>query len=156
MQSASFLLFVDCLALPFFSTLSHKAKDFQKKVTEHKVCAFTFSTNFVWNIPHSKNAARYYHKCPQVSFWSTRYSYQILLNLESFQQIFKKFSNLKFLSSGYRVVPYGRTNGRTDRQTDLTKLIVAFRNFANSTKKTLRASMCCQRGTYSTKKIRYF
>jgi hypothetical protein len=28
-----------------------------------------------------------------------------------------------------------RTDGRTDRQTDLTKLLVTFRNFANEPKK---------------------
>ena len=41
-------------------------------------------------------------------------------------QIFEKYSNIKFHenpSSGSRVVPWGRT----DRQTDMTKLIVAFR-----------------------------
>jgi hypothetical protein len=35
-------------------------------------------------------------------------------------------------SSGSRVVLRGRTDGWTDRQTDMTKLIVAFRNFANA------------------------
>jgi hypothetical protein len=38
-------------------------------------------------------------------------------------------------SSGSRVVPRGRT--QTDRQTDMTKLIVAFRNFPNA--KSLKA-----------------
>jgi hypothetical protein len=32
------------------------------------------------------------------------------------------------LSSGSRVVPYGQTDGRTD----MTRLIVAFRNFADA------------------------
>jgi len=44
-------------------------------------------------------------------------------------QIFEKSSNIKFYenpSSGSRVVPCGRT----DRQIYITKLIVAFRNFA--------------------------
>jgi len=31
-----------------------------------------------------------------------------------------------------------QTNGRKDRQTDMTKLIVAFRNFANASKMTVR------------------
>ena len=31
----------------------------------------------------------------------------------------------------------GRTGGQTDRQTDMTKLIVAFRNFANVPKKDI-------------------
>ena len=45
----------------------------------------------------------------------------------------KKISNVKFHqnpSSGIRVVPCGWT----DRQTDMTKLAVAFRNFANAPK----------------------
>jgi hypothetical protein len=43
--------------------------------------------------------------------------------------MFEKVSNIKFhqnASSGSWVVPYG--------QTDMTKLIVAFRNFANAPK----------------------
>ena len=46
------------------------------------------------------------------------------------QLIFKESSNSKFhqnLSSGSRVVPCGRTDRQTDRQTDM-KLIVAVRN----------------------------
>jgi hypothetical protein len=35
-------------------------------------------------------------------------------------------------SSGSRVVPCRRTDGRTDRQTDITKLRVPFRNFPNA------------------------
>jgi len=43
-------------------------------------------------------------------------------------QIFETHSNIKFhgnLSSGSRVVPWGRTVG----QTDTTKITIAFRNF---------------------------
>jgi hypothetical protein len=50
----------------------------------------------------------------------------ILMKLEFSGQIFEKYSNLEFNEnppSGSRVVPYG--------QTDMTKRIVAFRNFAN-------------------------
>jgi hypothetical protein len=48
---------------------------------------------------------------------STRYSCQILMNYEFFQQIFEKCSNIKFNenpSSGNRVVQ----RERTDRQVD--------------------------------------
>jgi len=46
-------------------------------------------------------------------------------------QIFEKYSNIKFHenpSSGSRVFPCGKTGGRTE--TDMTKQIVVFRNFA--------------------------
>ena len=48
------------------------------------------------------------------------------------QQFFEKYSDTKFcenLSNEGRVVPCGRT----DRQTDMTMVIVAFRSFANPT-----------------------
>jgi len=57
---------------------------------------------------------------------STRYSFQILGKLEFSRQSFKKCSNTKFHEnpfSGNRDVQCGRT--------DMTKLIAAFRNFAN-------------------------
>jgi hypothetical protein len=53
------------------------------------------------------------------------------MKLEFSLQIFEKFSNIKFHenpSIGSRVVPCGRTDG----QADMTKLIAAFRNFANA------------------------
>jgi hypothetical protein len=56
------------------------------------------------------------------------------IKLEFSQQSFEKYSNIKLhknLASRSRVVP----RGQTDRQTDMTKLIVAFRNFAKTPKK---------------------
>ena len=55
------------------------------------------------------------------------------IKLEFYQQIFEKYSNIKFHenpSSENRVVPCGQT----DRRTDMTKLIVDFRNFENAPK----------------------
>ena len=61
--------------------------------------------------------------------------------LEFFRQIFEKYSNIKFHENpfiGSRVVPGGRMDKRKGgQQTDMTKLIVAFPNFADEPKKWL-------------------
>ena len=52
-------------------------------------------------------------------------------------QIFEKYWSIKFhenLCSGSLVVLCGWMGGQTDRQTDMTKLIVAFSNLMNSPK----------------------
>ena len=57
------------------------------------------------------------------------------MKLEFYRQIFGRVSSIKFylnLSGGSRVVPCGRTDGWTDGQTDMTKLIIAFCNFMNA------------------------
>jgi len=101
-----------------------------------KTCVLVCFTNFVLNISRStKNSARYYYKCRNIFTWTADYSCQILNKLEFSLQVFEKFSNTKFqenLSSGSRVVPDGRT--------DMTKLTVAFRNFANAPKNVVCAT----------------
>ena len=61
--------------------------------------------------------------------YSTRYFCRILMTFEFSRQIFeKKNSNIKFHqnpSNGSLDVSYGQT----ERDTDMTKLIVAFRSF---------------------------
>jgi hypothetical protein len=58
---------VTCLAIPYFSTLSHKRHDFRKEKILNIKCVFTFYTTFIGNISHSKlNSARYCHKCTLV------------------------------------------------------------------------------------------
>jgi hypothetical protein len=62
-------------------------------------------------------------------------SFQILVKLDFFRHIFEKFSHNNF----HEIRAMGaelsmRTNGRTDGQRGMTKLIVAFRNFSNAPK----------------------
>ena len=61
-------------------------------------------------------------------YWS---SCTVLLFLSDLNE---KTSNIEFYenpSSGNRVVPWGQRDEQTNKRSDTTKLIVAFRNFAN-------------------------
>jgi hypothetical protein len=97
------------------------------------MCVLIFSTTFVWNISHSKKKwARYNYKRLWYSC-KVSDSCQILVKLELSRQTFEKYLHIKFNENqtrGSRVVPCGLIDGRTD----MTKLIVAFRNFANAPK----------------------
>jgi len=74
---------VVCLALPYFSTSSHKRHDFWKKVIAHKECVLISSTAVACSFSHSrKNSASYFHKCTHVIMQSTRYSCQILMKVQ--------------------------------------------------------------------------
>jgi hypothetical protein len=119
---------VACLAVQYFSTLSHKRHDFQKNVIEHKMCVLSFSTTFVWNTSHSrKNSARYYHKCTWVFMSSSRYCCHMLIKL-----IFSTVSKIPEISNFTKIRPVGGEMFREDGRTDMSKLIVAFRTFANA------------------------
>jgi hypothetical protein len=105
---------------------------FKKKVIEHNMCVLIFSTTSVWNISHSKkNCTRYDQKCMLVFIYRTRYFNLILIKLEFSWQIFKRYSNTKFHKNPFsesRVI----YSVQTDGWTDMMKLTVNFRNFANT------------------------
>jgi len=63
-----------------------------------------------------------------------RYVCRIVIELEISRQMLKKYTNMNWHinpSSGSRGFPGEQTEGETDRRTGMTKLIVAFCNFAN-------------------------
>ena len=112
------------------------------KNTEYKMCVFIFSIIFVWKCSHSKRIQR--DIVINVNA-NTLYSCRILIELEFSRQIFTKAQMSRLIKirpleaesfyAGKRAgVGGGRTNGRTERQTDRTKLTVAFRNFENAPK----------------------
>jgi len=50
------------------------------------------------------------------------------------RQIFEKCSNIEFKNMCHVEAELFHADGRTDRETDMSKVIVAFRNFANAPK----------------------
>ena len=131
MQQACVILSAASLAAQSVSKISHKHHDFRKKVTEHKMCVLVFSTILSANTSHTKkHSARYCYKCENVFVQNTRYSNRILMKLEFYRYIFEKTtpeSNLIKILSVEAVLLHAY------RQTDMTKLIAAFRSFANRT-----------------------
>jgi len=124
---------------PYFATLSHKRRDFRKDVIKHKMCVLICSTTFVQNSFHSKNTwAMYYYNCTQV-LCQVPVILVRRIKLEFSRRIFEKYSHIKFHnipSSGSRFAPCRQTDKQT-KETDMTKLIVAFRNVANLLKITI-------------------
>ena len=108
------------------STLSHKWYEFRNKLLNIK-CVFRLSLQLLsetFFIPRRTEQE-------MVFMWSTLYSCPILMKLKFSPQFVEKYSYITFHenpSNGSWVVPCGRTDGRTD----VTKLIVAFRNFAEA------------------------
>jgi len=115
--------------LQYFSIFSRKLHYFRRKHHWTQNVCFVSCTTSGWNISHSKKKwARYDQKCLEVFKLSTRYSFPILIKLVISWQIFEKCSNNEI----YR--PVAAEVFHTDGRTEMTKLIVAFRNFANAPK----------------------
>jgi hypothetical protein len=102
------------------------------------MCVLISSTTFTWNVSHfKKNSARCYHKCTYIFTWSTRYCRQILIRREFSRQIFEKYWSINFMD----ICPVAAELFHADGRTDMTKLTVAFRNFANVPEKVWKRAM---------------
>jgi hypothetical protein len=114
-----------------FFDVSQTARFSERKVIGNKMCVLIFSTTLVWSISDSKNNwARYCHRCENVLMWRTCYSCRVTETWTFLTDCRKKkSSNIKFRQNSCsvsRIVSCGRT--------DMAKLIVAFRTFANHLK----------------------
>jgi hypothetical protein len=118
-------------ALYIFSTLSHKRHDFFLKKSLSKKCVFSFSVQLLLSATFvilSRTERDKIKKCVLVFIKVPRHSCQILKKID-FVNRFSKNTQISNSMTFRLVVPCGQT----DRQTDgLTKLIVAFRNFAST------------------------
>jgi hypothetical protein len=116
-----------------FSALCHKRHDFRKKkiVTDHKMCVLNFFTSLSETTFVLRRIERNMIKGRLVFMYSTRYYFPILRKLQfldKFEKKYKKSANsMKIRRVGAEIFYAG---GRTD----MTKLIFAFRNFANKPK----------------------
>jgi hypothetical protein len=120
-------------AIQYFFQLLQNRQDFRKKLLNIKFVLISVKLSSRTYLILSRTERDVLKSVPPVFMSSTRYSCHILMILEFSRQIFEKHSNTKFnedASSGSRVVPCGRRDGRTDT----TKLTVAFRNFARASK----------------------
>jgi hypothetical protein len=96
------------------------------------MCVLIFYTKFVWNISHFVEE---FSEIVSYMYVGFRVEYRSFAPDLNEAQIFEKYLKTKFhgsLSSRSRVV----SRGQTGRQTDMTKLTVAFRNIANAPKTT--------------------
>ena len=142
---ASYYIFICGLSdSTTFYTFSSIQYDFREKLLKIK-CVFWYSLQHLpVKVPHTrKHSTTQYHRHTYVFMYRAHYSWQILMKLEFSRQIFEKYSHVQChenTSSGSRVVPCRRVKRQAGRQIGLTKLRVAFRNFAKAPKKQLRIS----------------
>ena len=114
-----------------FRITSQMTRSKKKKVIEHEMCS-----DFLYKFC-LKNFSFYEEMSDKWSkiYFGLHVKYKLFLSYlngsSSFSTDFRKVLNIRFQvnpSSGSRVVPWGRTDGRRD----MTKLIAAFRNSANA------------------------
>jgi hypothetical protein len=127
---------VACPTLPYFATLFHKRHDFWRNVLNIKCVSWfslkRLSETFLILTRIQQDTVTHVRR-------SSRYSCQILMKLKPPRHIFQKYLRITLHdnpSTGSRVVPCGRT--------DMTELIVPFRNFSNAPRSPQNARNFCQ------------
>ena len=141
MQSAYFLTWccfasLACLAVPCFSHCLKNAQFLKKKVVECKMYVFVFCTTFVWNISHLRRTQRYV--IINVCTSSCEIPCIIVRFLEDVNFL-DRLSKSPQIPNFIKICQLRSELSHADRLTGTTKLIVAFRYFANAPKSSLFA-----------------
>ena len=121
-----------CMAVPYFSALSHEGYAFRKKKSHWTwKFVFWFCLQIFWAMSRSgKNWATYCHKRALVLMCSTCYFCQILSKLKHFLYRFsgnRRISNFT-ISLPWETSRSMRSDRGTDRQTEVTKLVIVIRH----------------------------
>jgi hypothetical protein len=129
---------VACLALQYFSTLSHKSYDLRGKKLLNVKCVFSFSVQLLSEI---FLILRRTERDMIKMYIGLHVKYALFLSDLKETCIFcTDFRKNTQISNFMKIRPQWEPSFsmQTDKRTDLTKLIVAFRNFANSSKEMNR------------------
>jgi hypothetical protein len=119
-----------------FSTF-HKSTIFEKKTLLNTKCLFWFSLQYLsekFLILRGRGRImirNMYRSSRKIHY---RHSGQILMKFEFSWQSFEEYSNIKFHENPQVRAELFHTDWRTDRRTQMTKLIIAFHNFAKAPK----------------------
>jgi hypothetical protein len=131
---------IACPALQYFSTLSHKRHDFRKKLWNIK-CVFWISLQIM---PETFFILGRIRRVTIVKIHSFSCKAPVILSriwrnlkfVDRFLRNIQRSNLMNIRSMGPKLVHADRRAGRqTHRRNDMTKLIAAFRNFADAPKK---------------------
>jgi hypothetical protein len=106
---------------------------FSENIIEHEMCVVIFFTNLTETflvLTRTERDINVHRSSPKVPC----YSWHVLMNVQYCGHILEKYWNIKV----YEKVPLGTelfyAGWQTDRNTGVTKLIIAFRDFSNASK----------------------
>jgi hypothetical protein len=124
-----------CLAIPYFSTFSHKRYNFWRgKKSRNIKCVFWLSLQLLSRIflilrRSQPDTVTNVHTSP----WQVLVNFCLILITLELWQIFKSSSIIKFHENPSIASQIVTCSRRTDRQTDKTKITVTFHNFCKCT-----------------------